>query len=130
MKKNEIFNNVQPSLDELFLLTREWANEKGIYEKGDLKTQALKLVEEVGELSKAILKDDELEIEDAIGDCIVVLINVAELYNKKLIEKNNIYRYQTSSHKEATAENCLLTAYNVIKNRSGKMKNGTFEKQN
>ena len=40
---------------------REWAEKKGIYEKGDTKTQFLKLIEEVGELGKAILKKDIAE---------------------------------------------------------------------
>ena len=37
---------------------RDWAKDKGIYKKGDIKTQTLKLVEEVGELSKAVLNED------------------------------------------------------------------------
>jgi len=31
---------------------RDWAENKGIYEKGDVKTQTIKLFEEAGELSK------------------------------------------------------------------------------
>jgi len=34
---------------------REWAKQRGIYEKGDPKTQTLKLQEEVGELAKAVV---------------------------------------------------------------------------
>ena len=33
--------------------------ERGLYEHGDTKTQALKLVEEVGETCRAILKDND-----------------------------------------------------------------------
>ena len=95
---------------------RIWAKEKGIFEKGDLKTQALKLLEEAGELAKAILGNDEDEVVDAIGDCTVVLTNVAELasihFNKPGI----------------TIEYCTRSAYNVIANRKGRMKNGTFVK--
>ena len=58
---------------------RQWARERGLYAKGDPKTQALKLVEEMGELAQAILKDDKAEFQDAIGDCVVVLTNLAEL---------------------------------------------------
>ena len=36
-------------------LIREWASKKGIYDDGDVKTQTLKLFEEAGELSKAII---------------------------------------------------------------------------
>ena len=43
--------------DSQFDLIRDWAEERGLYEKGDPKTQALKLVEEVGEICRAILKE-------------------------------------------------------------------------
>ena len=47
---------------------RSWAKERGIYERGDSKTQYIKLMEEAGELAQALLKRDEPEIYDAIGD--------------------------------------------------------------
>jgi NTP pyrophosphatase (non-canonical NTP hydrolase) len=89
---------------------RKWAKEKGILEKGDPKTQCIKLFEEAGELSKAILKNDEPEFIDAIGDCVVVLTNLAKL-------------------KGYNIEDCINSAYAVIAKRTGKMKNGTFVKQ-
>ena len=92
-----------------FDLIRKWASERGLYKKGDPKTQALKLVEEVGETCKAILKSDQAEIEDGIGDCVVVLTNLAHLCNTDI-------------------EHCIELAYNEIKNRKGKMDNGTFKK--
>lgn len=92
-----------------FELIREWAKEKGIYEKGDPKTQYIKLQEEAGELAKALLKNDEEEIIDALGDCVVVLVNLSELCGYRL-------------------EDCIDSAYNVIKKRTGKMENGTFKK--
>lgn len=95
---------------------REWAKDKGIFEKGDLKTQTLKLYEEAGELSKAVLKDDIPEIIDAIGDCVVVLTNVAELAKIK---------YGI----DITLESCVNEAYSVIAKRKGKMENGTFKKE-
>ena len=95
--------------DDRFDLIREWADERGLYDKGDTKTQALKLVEEMGEICRAILKDDKEQIIDGIGDCVVVLTNLAELINVPI-------------------ELCIDTAYDEIKNRSGKMVNGTFKK--
>ena len=92
-----------------FDLIRRWASKRGLYEKGDPKTQALKLVEELGETCKAILKSDQAEIEDGIGDCVVVLTNLAHLCNTDI-------------------EHCIELAYNEIKNRKGKMSNGTFKK--
>ena len=92
-----------------FDLIREWAKERGLYDKGDPKTQALKLVEEVGETCRAILKEDHEEVTDGIGDCVVVLTNLAELHGVSI-------------------EDCIAEAYNEIKNRKGKMANGTYVK--
>ena len=92
-----------------FDLIRTWASERGLYDKGDPKTQALKLVEEVGETCRAILKEDLPETIDGIGDCVVVLTNLAELVGYPI-------------------EKCIDRAYNEIKNRKGKMDNGTFKK--
>lgn len=97
-------------LKNVFQLIRDWANERGIYQKGDPKTQCLKLQEEVGELAKAILNSNEHEIIDSIGDCVVVLTNLSELCGYKI-------------------ESCIESAYNEIKNRKGKMQNGTFIKE-
>jgi NTP pyrophosphatase (non-canonical NTP hydrolase) len=94
----------------LFNDIREWAQERGIYDKGDSKTQYVKLMEESGELARAILKEDRVELIDAIGDMTVVLTNLARL--------NNI-----------SIEECIESAYNVINKRKGKMVNGTFVKQ-
>ena len=92
-----------------FDLIRDWAKERGLYDKGDPKTQALKLVEEVGETCRAILKEDKIEAIDGIGDCVVVLTNLAELLGTPI-------------------EVCINTAYNEIKDRKGKMNNGTYVK--
>ena len=88
---------------------RDWASERGIYDKGNSHTQYVKLMEEAGELAQALLKKDKAETIDAIGDIVVVLTNLAKL------EGYNI-------------ENCIDAAYNEIANRKGKMINGTFVK--
>jgi hypothetical protein len=106
-----------------FSLIRDWARQRGLYDKGDVKTQFLKLQEETGELAKAILKDDTKEIIDAIGDIIVVLTNLTELTGIKIESKTDIRDF-----KQLTIEDCIDSAYNVIKNRTGSMKNGTFVK--
>jgi NTP pyrophosphatase (non-canonical NTP hydrolase) len=99
----------RPKQKTQFDLIREWADERGLYENGDTKTQALKLVEEVGETCRAILKEDSDEIVDGIGDCVVVLVNLAELHGVMI-------------------EYCIDAAYQEIKNRKGKMVNGTYKK--
>jgi len=92
-----------------FELIREWATKRGIYEKGDVKTQVIKLQEEAGELAKSILKNDKEEFVDAIGDCVVVLTNLAKLGGYNI-------------------EDCIKSAFDVINSRTGKMVNGTFVK--
>lgn len=104
-------------MENKFQLIRAWANRKGIYEKGDAKTQTLKLMEEVGELSQAILKKDTPEVFDAIGDCVVVLTNVCHLYSKNLKVQDR-----------KTIEDCISGVYSIISERKGEMINGTFVK--
>ena len=60
---------------ERFDLIRQWAQERGIYDKGNSHTQYVKLMEEAGELAQALLNKDSYEIKDAIGDMVVVLTN-------------------------------------------------------
>ena len=95
--------------EEIFDCIRSWAKERGLYDKGDPKTQYIKLMEETGEIGRAILKDDTEEIIDGIGDAVVVLTNLAELIGVPI-------------------EECIQQAYNVIAKRKGKMINGTFVK--
>jgi len=92
-----------------FDLIRMWAEDRGLYNQGDPKTQTLKLMEEAGEICRAVLKKDEPEIIDGIGDCVVVLTNLAHLCGTSI-------------------EECIDAAYNEIKGRTGKMDNGTFKK--
>ena len=92
-----------------FDLIRDWAAVRGIYDNGDGKTQYVKLMEEAGELAKALLTNDKLEIQDAIGDIIVVLTNLAHLEGFQV-------------------EECIDSAYQEIAARTGKMINGTFVK--
>jgi NTP pyrophosphatase (non-canonical NTP hydrolase) len=91
-------------------LIRQWADERGIYRNGDSKTQFIKLQEETGELARAILKNNREEFIDAIGDAVVVLTNLAALEGLKI-------------------EDCVTSAYEVIKSRQGSMINGTFVKE-
>ena len=92
-----------------FQKIRDWADKRGLYDKGDTKTQFCKLMEEAGELGRAVLKDNQPEFVDAIGDMVVVLTNMAMLGGTSI-------------------ETCIDAAYDEIKNRKGKMVNGTFVK--
>jgi NTP pyrophosphatase (non-canonical NTP hydrolase) len=97
--------------ENIYELIRTWATDKGIYKTGDSRTQYVKLMEEAGELAQALLKNDETEVIDAIGDMVVVLTNLAKLRGHNI-------------------EDCIASAYSVIKDRQGKMINGTFVKNN
>jgi NTP pyrophosphatase (non-canonical NTP hydrolase) len=95
--------------DDRFQKIRDWAGERGLYTNGDTKTQFCKLMEEGGELGRAILTKDKHEFVDAIGDMVVVLTNLAHLGG-------------------TTIEECIDAAYSEIKTRTGVMSNGTFVK--
>ena len=94
---------------KMFELIREWAQTRGLYDKGNSHTQYVKLQEEAGELAKALLENDKAEVIDAIGDMVVVLTNLAHLQGVHI-------------------ETCIAEAYKVISKRKGKMINGTFVK--
>ena len=88
---------------------RDWAKDRNLYQRGDSKTQYIKLMEEAGELAQALLKQNKPEIKDAIGDMVIVLANLSELEGFKI-------------------EDCIDESFNVISKRTGKMVNGTFVK--
>jgi len=46
-------------------LILEWADKRGLLVQGNQRNQLIKLMEEVGELSSAILKDNQPEVKDA-----------------------------------------------------------------
>jgi NTP pyrophosphatase (non-canonical NTP hydrolase) len=111
---HEAFNDIEHTPKDIkisskYELIRKWARNRGIYDEGDSKTQYVKLMEEAGELAQAILKRDTPEIQDAIGDMVVVLTNLAELEDLRI-------------------EDCIDSAYDIISKRKGNMVNGTFVK--
>ena len=106
----EAFKPQAPQLQNArFDLIRQWAKERDLYKRGDSNTQYIKLMEEAGELAQALLKRDDVEIYDAIGDMVVVLTNLAHMEG-------------------VTIEDCIDSAYEEISKRKGKMVNGTFVK--
>jgi NTP pyrophosphatase (non-canonical NTP hydrolase) len=94
---------------KMFENIRQWAEARGLYDKGNTIIQYVKLQEEAGELAQALLNNDHDEINDAIGDMVVVLTNLAHLHGTHI-------------------ETCIADAYDVISKRKGKMINGTFVK--
>lgn len=86
----------------------QWFVDRGI-DVGDGHAQLSKLVEEVNELIMARAVEDRAEEMDAVGDILVVLIG---------------YCLQRG----LDIDNCLKIAYAEIKDRTGKVVNGSFVK--
>lgn len=87
----------------------QWADDRGLLDIGNEKTQLIKTFEELGEVSSALLKNNRDGLVDGLGDVMVTLIIFARI-------------------KGLSLEDCLGEAYNVIKNRTGKTVNGAFIK--
>jgi len=92
-------------LEQLVIL---WHRDRNLIEGSTDAAQHTKLVEEVKELETNILLSQP--VIDDIGDCMVVLINIAERNGLSLFD-------------------CLSHAYNDIKDRKGKMVDGVFVKE-
>lgn len=112
---------------------RQWFHDKGIIENSNPLKQLEKTQEELTEIRDAAVKLDWLtnyeksrditsytshtaivqklshELKDGIGDTVVTLIGVCEMYG-------------------FTLEECLQQAYDVISKRTGRMENGVFVK--
>ena len=85
-----------------------WHYDRNLINGATDKDQFCKLVQEVGELSDNICKGQD--IRDDIGDIIVVLVNIAERHGVAI-------------------QDCLIQAWNDIKDRRGTMVDGVFIKE-
>ena len=123
--------------EELSALVLQWGEDKGIFAKSTPLRQLDKTQEELDEtkealqklasltdqqiLSEKLLTDDPdtldleedalAEAKDGIGDMLVTIILLAKMVNMDTVD-------------------CLQSAYDVIKKRTGKMINGQFVKDN
>jgi len=90
-----------------------WHHDRNLIHGSTDQAQLAKLIEEVGELARALRNeksDANYQTADAIGDVLVVLINIAL--------RNGL-----------TLRTCLHRAFNDIKDRKGKMVDGIFIKE-
>jgi len=87
----------------------EWAKDKGLLANENKFKQMLKCVSEVGELSDALISDDLAGIIDGIGDTFVTLIILSRQLGLDPMT-------------------CLESAYDEIKDRTGRNENGIFIK--
>lgn len=96
-------------LDDLTLEIRRWAIKRKLH-TADPNKQMLKLMEEVGELAQGMAKDNGRQVVDSIGDIYVVLTILSMQLGLDI-------------------EDCVGVAYKEIKDRKGKLINGTFVKE-
>lgn len=101
---NKIANSI--TLEEK---VRQWASERGIDKPENATKQVMKAMEELGELSAGVNKLDREKQIDSLGDLQVVLIILAKQLGIDYVGS-------------------LESAYEVIKNRTGKTVNGVFIK--
>ncbi len=96
-------------MDEKIDNVIKWADERGLIAYKNRFKQLAKTIEELGELSSAMLKKDDVKIIDGIGDTYVTLIILAEDLGYSI-------------------DMCLQVAYDEIKGRTGRTIDGTFIK--
>lgn len=155
-------------MDELNKKILQWAKDRELDKKGTVEAQAIKTVEELSELVKAVCKDDREEIIDAIGDVHVTLVigNMLDTdtemlslscigsdedeytkeqlleqllecsrhvlffkYVRELIALTIKTLYNVCKYYQFDYADCVESAYNVIKNRKGKVIDGQYIKE-
>ena len=99
------------SFNEVQMKVIRWSEARKIIPNSTPEAQMLKMVSEVGELADAINKNDMDDIQDAVGDTLVCLINVCALLDVDPVD-------------------CLQVSYDAIRHRRGTLlPNGVFVKE-
>ena len=99
----------QLDLTQLTARIQGWAVDRNLHTADHVK-QALKLGEEFGELCQGIVKGNEEQIKDSLGDMYVVMTILSMQLGLEI-------------------EDCVYHAYDEIKDRKGKMVDGIFIKE-
>ena len=145
------------TLQELQVLILQWAKEKDLLKFENAPKQRLKLLEEVGETARAILKNKTDDIKDSIGDIFVVLVILADqlseeilfetygvakddnqdfvflldnILNSKRLYFSLAYLNDICTKLNLDLTECANLAWNEIKDRKGNTINGVFIKNN
>ncbi len=88
-----------------------WAEQRKIIPNSTPQAQLLKTMEELGELTRATIKNQQEEVIDGVGDVMVTLIIYCALKDINLVD-------------------CMEVAYDAIKHRKGTLNsNGVFVKE-
>ena len=106
--------DVDNTFSDLITKVNEWADDRNL-KQADPKIQWMRITEEVGEIRDVLLKptkftEPQAALKDAIGDTLVTIIVLAHQLDLDVTD-------------------CLSIAYEEIKNRKGRMVNGTFVKE-
>lgn len=104
-----VYETQMQNLNELTIRIMNWAIDRNLH-IADPNKQFLKLIEEVGELAEGMAKGRPNDVKDGLGDIYVVLTIL-------------------SMQLGFSIEDCIEQAYEEIKDRTGKMVNGVFVKQ-
>ncbi len=96
-------------LNKLTQAINLWSIERILHTQ-DPTRQALKSLEELGEMARVLLKNDREELIDAVGDTYVTLVILCQQLGIEMSD-------------------CVNAAYNEIKDRRGKIVDGTFVKE-
>ena len=59
------------TFDKLIKEVTQWADDRNILKSDNAPKQLIKIMEELGETSSALLKNNEPELKDGIGDMLV-----------------------------------------------------------
>lgn len=102
LMSKDSFNKIETNL-------YQWFDEKELIKEENAPKQFMKVAEELGELSSAIIKNEREKEIDAFGDLLVTIFGLSYMRDIDLLE-------------------CLNTAWNEIKNRKGKVVDGSFIK--
>ena len=144
---------MQKELKEYQDLILGWAKDKNITREECIPMQKLKLIEEVGEIANAIVKNKKEEQADGIGDAFVVLTILAE-QSEEEFETVDVYsNFEDTELADLLAMiiyseynvdfgvflelckrlnlnilDCVSSAWNEIKDRKGRTEGGVFIK--
>lgn len=144
---------MQQQLREYQDLILGWAKDKNITREECIPMQKLKLIEEVGEIANAIVKNKKEEQADGIGDAFVVLTILAE-QSEEEFETVDVYSnfedteladllamiiyseynvdfgvfLELCSKLDLNILDCVSSAWNEIKDRKGRTEGGVFIK--
>jgi NTP pyrophosphatase (non-canonical NTP hydrolase) len=104
-----VWDEPEDTFRDLINATLQWANDRNLLDNPNPDRQTLKMVEEVGEFVREVLKGNKESAKLEMGDVLVTCI-------------------LTCAKLDLDLEDCLSAAYDKISKRTGKTVNGVFVK--